>query len=221
MPASPAAAGAQHCKRPMPTRSAPDAIALTISLVRQNELSSMIFARPRTASTISGSTDGGEHAQAHNSDPAFRNAPGHHIPGTAECSTISGPTDLVSAMYAEGTSMAIVGASDFTPHTSPARLLFLFNSLIGMSAMSLTLTYLMQVYTALQRRNVLAMNIHSSWGAQAMPPNCWHVSDLRGSSAVATSTALKLTYRTRSACTATSLYRPARGRNRRLNRPES
>ena len=70
------------------------------------------------------------------------------------------PTDFVAAMYAGGTSMAIVGASDFTPHTSPTRLLFLFNSLIGMSVMSLTLTYLMQVYTALQRRNVLAMNIH-------------------------------------------------------------
>src|SRR3954454_12515581 len=70
------------------------------------------------------------------------------------------PTDLVTAIYAGGTSMAIVGARDFTPHTSPTRLLFLFNSLIGMSVMSLTLTYLMQVYTALQRRNVLAMNIH-------------------------------------------------------------
>jgi hypothetical protein len=56
--------------------------------------------------------------------------------------------------------MAIVGASDFTPHTSLTRLLFLFNSLIGMSVISVTLTYLMQVYSALQRRNVLAMNIH-------------------------------------------------------------
>ena len=70
------------------------------------------------------------------------------------------PTDFITAMYAGGTSMAIVGASDFTPHTSPTRLLFLFNSLIGVSVVSLTLTYLMQVYTALQRRNVLAMNIH-------------------------------------------------------------
>ena len=69
------------------------------------------------------------------------------------------PTDFVTAMYAGGTSMAIVGASDFTPHTKPTRLLFLLNSLIGMSVMSLTLTYLMQVYNALQRRNVLAMNI--------------------------------------------------------------
>jgi hypothetical protein len=70
------------------------------------------------------------------------------------------PTGFVTAMHAGGTSLAIVGASDFTPHASPTRLLFLFNSIIGMSVMSLTLTYLMEVYTALQRRNVLAMNIH-------------------------------------------------------------
>ena len=66
------------------------------------------------------------------------------------------PTDFVTAMYAGGSSMAIVGASDFTPHTSPTRLRFLLNSLSGISVMSLTLTYVMQVYTALQRRNVLA-----------------------------------------------------------------
>lgn len=70
------------------------------------------------------------------------------------------PTDFVSAMYAGGSSMAIVGASDFKPQSTGMRLLFLFNSLVGMSVISLTLTYLMQVYTALQRRNVLAMNLH-------------------------------------------------------------
>jgi hypothetical protein len=59
-----------------------------------------------------------------------------------------------------GSSIAIVGASDFTSHASPTRLLFLLNSLIGVSVMSLTLSYVMQVYTALQRRNVMAMNIH-------------------------------------------------------------
>ena len=70
------------------------------------------------------------------------------------------PTDFVTAMYAGGSSMAIVGASDFTPHTGATRLFFLFNSLIGMSVISLTLSYLIQVYTALHQRNVLAMNIH-------------------------------------------------------------
>ncbi|MGG5820270.1 hypothetical protein [Falsiroseomonas sp. HW251] len=70
------------------------------------------------------------------------------------------PTDFVAAMYAGGSSMAIVGSSDFTPRTSGARILYLFNSLVGMSVVSLTLTYIMQVYTALQRRNALGLKLH-------------------------------------------------------------
>ena len=70
------------------------------------------------------------------------------------------PTDFVAALYAGGSSMAFVGASDFTPHTAAARLLFLFNSLVGASVISLTLSYLVQVYTALQQRNTLGLKVH-------------------------------------------------------------
>lgn len=70
------------------------------------------------------------------------------------------PRDFFTAMYAGGSSISIAGASDFTPHTAPFRMLFLFNSLVGVSVTSLTLTYLMQVYTALKRRNALALHIH-------------------------------------------------------------
>ena len=70
------------------------------------------------------------------------------------------PTDFVAAMYAGGSSMAIVGSGDFAPRTSWTRLLYLFNSLVGMSVVSLTLTYIMQVYAALQRRNALGLKLH-------------------------------------------------------------
>ncbi|HEX8246860.1 MAG TPA: hypothetical protein VF599_01655 [Pyrinomonadaceae bacterium] len=70
------------------------------------------------------------------------------------------PTDFITALEAGGGSMAIVGASDFTPQTGGFRLLYLFNSLIGMSVVSLTLTYLMQVYNALQRRNALGLRTY-------------------------------------------------------------
>jgi hypothetical protein len=70
------------------------------------------------------------------------------------------PTDFVAAMYAGGSSMAIVGSSNFSPQTSWTRILYLFNSLIGMSVVSLTLTYIMQVYAALQRRNALGLTLH-------------------------------------------------------------
>ncbi|MCR0984930.1 two pore domain potassium channel family protein [Roseomonas populi] len=72
----------------------------------------------------------------------------------------STPADFVAAMYAGGSSMAIVGSSDFAPQTSWSRILYLTNSLIGMSVVSLTLTYIMQVYAALQRRNALGLKLH-------------------------------------------------------------
>jgi hypothetical protein len=85
----------------------------------------------------------------------------HPLLGTAII-TQSGrtPTDFVASMYAGGSSMAIVGSSDFAPQTGSARILYLFNSLIGVSVVSLTLTYVMQVYAALQRRNVLGLKLH-------------------------------------------------------------
>lgn len=70
------------------------------------------------------------------------------------------PTDFIAALYAAGSSIAIVGASDFTPQTSVTRLLYLFNSLVGLSVISLTLSYLLQVYTALQQRNTLGLKVH-------------------------------------------------------------
>lgn len=74
----------------------------------------------------------------------------------------NGPTatDFITTLYAAGGSLAIVGASDFTPHGTVWKLYFLFNSLVGASIISLTLTYLMQVYSALLRRNSLALTLH-------------------------------------------------------------
>lgn len=70
------------------------------------------------------------------------------------------PTDLLTALYAGGSSMAIVGASDFKPTTDAYRLVYLANSLIGMTVTSLVLTYVMQVYGALRQRNALGLQLH-------------------------------------------------------------
>jgi hypothetical protein len=69
-------------------------------------------------------------------------------------------TDFITALYAGGNSMSIVGSGSFSPQTAAMRLLFIANSIIGASVLSLTLTYLMQVYAALQRRNAVALSIH-------------------------------------------------------------
>ncbi|HEX9962911.1 MAG TPA: hypothetical protein VGB00_18405, partial [Pyrinomonadaceae bacterium] len=70
------------------------------------------------------------------------------------------PTDFITALDAGGGSMSIIGASDFSPQSSGFRLLYLLNSILGMSVVSLTLTYLMQVYNALQRRNALGLHAY-------------------------------------------------------------
>ena len=70
------------------------------------------------------------------------------------------PRDFFTAMFAGGSSIALVGASDLEPRSGPFRLFYLLNSLIGICIVSVTLMYLMQVYTALLHRNALALQIH-------------------------------------------------------------
>ncbi|WP_439375167.1 two pore domain potassium channel family protein [Bradyrhizobium sp. DASA03120] len=71
------------------------------------------------------------------------------------------PTDFVTALYVAGSSLSIVGGSSFGPQSSGAKLLFLLNSVIGTSVISLTITYLMQIYGALRSRNSLCLKIHA------------------------------------------------------------
>lgn len=70
------------------------------------------------------------------------------------------PTDFITALYAGGSSVSLVAASDFVPRRSTVRLLYLLNSIIGLSVASLTLTYLMQIYSQLQHRNAFALKVY-------------------------------------------------------------
>lgn len=69
------------------------------------------------------------------------------------------PSDFVTALLVAGNSLSIVGGGDYSPHSSGTRVLFLLNSLIGASFLSLVLSYLVQVYSALRERNSLALTI--------------------------------------------------------------
>jgi hypothetical protein len=70
------------------------------------------------------------------------------------------PTDFVSAIYVAGTSISTVGENNFVPTTGGMRLFFFWNSLVGISVLTLTLTYLLQVYSALRDRNTLGLKLH-------------------------------------------------------------
>jgi hypothetical protein len=74
------------------------------------------------------------------------------------------PTDFVTALYVAGSSLSIVGGSNFAPQAAGAKLLFLLNSVIGTSVISLSITYLMQIYAALRSRNSLCLKIHALSG---------------------------------------------------------
>lgn len=70
------------------------------------------------------------------------------------------PTDFVSALYAAGNSVSVVGTSEFGPATSGWRIVVLFFSFVGVGTLSLVVTYFTQLYTALGERNTLGLKMH-------------------------------------------------------------
>ncbi|MFL6352352.1 MAG: two pore domain potassium channel family protein [Bryobacteraceae bacterium] len=67
--------------------------------------------------------------------------------------------DFLTALYAGASSMSLVGSSNYSGETPAFRMVYLVNSLIGMSVMSLALTYVMQIYNALQKRNAFGLTL--------------------------------------------------------------
>lgn len=72
------------------------------------------------------------------------------------------PTGFVDAVFAATSIISTIGSTQAIPQSLPMKLFFIFQSLIGISMITLTLTYLMQVYTALQRRSTAALHAHIS-----------------------------------------------------------
>jgi hypothetical protein len=70
------------------------------------------------------------------------------------------PTDFATALYLSGTAISTVGASNFAPVTSAMRLFFFTNSIVGISVLTLALSYLLQIYSALRDRNTLGVKLH-------------------------------------------------------------
>src|SRR5690349_1228967 len=76
----------------------------------------------------------------------------------------SSATDFITALDVGGSSLSIIRSTDYQAETAGYKLLFVFNSLLGASILSLTLTYLMQVYAALRGRNSVALSLHLQSG---------------------------------------------------------
>jgi len=68
--------------------------------------------------------------------------------------------DFVTALYVGSTTVSIASSGSYAPTTTAYRLFFVASALLGSSVLALTVTYVLQIYTALQRRNVLGLNIY-------------------------------------------------------------
>jgi len=68
-------------------------------------------------------------------------------------------TDFITALNVAGGTISSVGPSPFAPVTSAYKLMFLFDSFLGISVMTLAITYLMQLYAALQARDEPALKV--------------------------------------------------------------
>ena len=75
------------------------------------------------------------------------------------------PTTFTAALFAGGSSVTIVGSGGFEPYTDAFRLFYFLTALADTAVTSLVLTYLMQVYTALLRRNTVALDV-DTWSGQ-------------------------------------------------------
>lgn len=73
-------------------------------------------------------------------------------------------TDFGTALLEGNASLSIFSSTTIKPVTLLLRIFYVFNALAGATVLSLTLTYLMQVYSALHHRNTFALKLHVSGG---------------------------------------------------------
>jgi hypothetical protein len=68
--------------------------------------------------------------------------------------------DFITALYVGGSSLSFTSSSDFSPQTGFYRLLYLANALIGTASISVTITYVLQIYSAVLQRNALGLSMN-------------------------------------------------------------
>jgi len=69
------------------------------------------------------------------------------------------PKDFATAVYYSGYALTTLGTGDIAPKTGFYRLLMILETVIGLSSLTLTLTYFQSVYSALIRRNTFALSL--------------------------------------------------------------
>ena len=70
------------------------------------------------------------------------------------------PTGFATAFYYSAYSFTTLGTGDIVPKTDIQRLLMVLEAALGFSTFTLTITYLLSVYSALIKRNTFALSLH-------------------------------------------------------------
>jgi hypothetical protein len=66
----------------------------------------------------------------------------------------------IESLYFSGITLTTVGYGDITPHTTAMRIVSMFESASGFAVISLAITYLIAVYTALERKRTIAISLY-------------------------------------------------------------
>lgn len=74
------------------------------------------------------------------------------------------PRDFATALYFSGACLTTLGFGDLVPQTMPYRLLTVVEAAIGLSVLTLSLTYLLSIYSGLIRRNAFALELDFASG---------------------------------------------------------
>lgn len=74
---------------------------------------------------------------------------------------------FATALYYSGYSLTTLGTGDLVPKTDFHRLLMVFQAAIGFSIFTLTITYILSVYSSIIKRNTFALSIYHRSGQTA------------------------------------------------------
>jgi hypothetical protein len=90
-----------------------------------------------------------------------------HVPSGFNFSTGHPEPSWVDAVYFSGVALTTVGYGDVVPREAYLRFLALFESASGLVVISLAITYMLTVYTALERKRAVAVSLYHQAGQGA------------------------------------------------------
>lgn len=90
-----------------------------------------------------------------------------HIPGGFTFGVAHPEPGWVDAVYFSGVTLTSVGYGDVVPRIAPLRFLALFEAASGLVVISLAITYMLTVYTALERKRAVAVSLYHQAGEGA------------------------------------------------------